>query len=110
MRYKSRRSWLPLMGGLLLGAAITAATWGIASAGIIELHPYSRQPITVCYQSDGVQVTTAYIDSGAEPWDYAYPGPDAVGSASIVSDTLTITHTARLTRIRGRVYLPVVRR
>lgn len=95
--------------GAALVAMLAAACVGAITIDKVRAasYPYTRQPITVCYQTDGTHITTAYVDNGAEPY-VAYPMPETSASVEIVDGHLVTHHSARLPIMPYQTFLPVV--
>ena len=101
-----RRWFLPIASGLLVILAGIAGYMS-AHADFSNEWPYTGQPITVCYATDGQHLTTTMIDRGDHAVDDAYPF-EASGTVSDEGDALLVTHQARIVKYGHVVRLPMV--
>lgn len=70
------------------------------------VHAYPSQPVTVCYQTDGSTITTAYVDQGSTSY---YP-IESFASVEQTADGIVTRQETWFERREFRTMLPVVLR
>lgn len=70
------------------------------------VHAYPTQPVTVCYQTDGSTITTAYVDQGATSY---YP-IESFESVEATADGFVARQETWFERREFTTFVPVVLR
>jgi hypothetical protein len=98
----NRVSWF-LSAVIMILVLVMVSPAGATFSGI---WPFTRQPVTVCFQTNGTDAVIQYVDNGDEPYDDSYPIPQNV-AVEQVPGGIVLSGSIFLER-QDQVFLPVI--